>query len=598
MAFDAGMLACTVHEIRTCALGGRIERVMQPERDEIILQIRSFAGGRRLLINAGANPRIGFTELTKENPAQAPMFCMLLRKFLTGARLSDIVQMGFERVVTLTFDTRDEMGFACTRYLVAEVMGKYSNLIFAEDAHPEAPDGRLRIITALKTVDFTTSSQRQVLPGMIYELPPAQQGKVNPLEATPDSLAALYAAEPPERPLDTFILSHYCGLSAAVAREMVYLATRHTDTPAGYADAGTLWQGFDAVMRRIREGEYAPTLVLDGGNPVEYAFCPLSQYAACCELRAFEGAGCLLDAWFEARDRDSRLHQRASDILRLLTHAEMRIKKKLELQQAELDDCAKADTYKKYGDLITASLHSLTRGMKQAELTDYESWNEETGRYGTVVMALDERLTPSANAQKYYKKYAKARNAKGELSRQIQLGQAELTYIYSIFDALTRAETTADLGEIRDELYRSGYASRMKGYTAPKKQTAPAYARFRTSGGFTVLCGKNNLQNEFITHKLAGKNDYWFHAKGVPGSHVVLVTEGREPGDRDFTEAACIAAQYSKAAGGDRVPVDYLLCRHVRKVPGAKPGFVVYHTNWTAYVTPEADRVAALRVKS
>lgn len=596
MAFDAGMLACSVHEICALALGGRIEKVMQPERDEIILQIRSLEGGKRLLINAGSNPRIGFTGLAKENPQQAPMFCMLLRKHLTGAKLSAVTQMGFERAVTLAFDTRDEMGFACTRYLIAEVMGKYSNLIFAEDAHPDAPDGKLRIVSALKTVDFTTSSQRQILPGMIYENPPAQD-KLDPTAVTFEAFKSAYDKTDGEKPLDKFILSTFCGISAAVAREMTFIATRHTDTPARYADAETLWKGFDHVMSRIREGNYSPCMVYDGTTPVEYAFCPLTHYGDGQETRPFESAGQLLDAYFETRDRESRIKQRAADVLRLLTHAESRIRKKLDLQRAELSDCEKADGYKKYGDMITANLYQLSRGMKQAELTDYEDWREETGDFGSVVITLDERLTPAANAQKYYKKYTKARNAKIELTKQIDLGEAELAYVYTVFDSLTHAETTADLAEIRDELYRSGYASRMKGYAAPKKQPAPAYAKFRTSGGFTVLCGKNNLQNEYITHKLAEKNDYWFHAKNVPGSHVLLVTDGMEPGDDDFTEAACIAAQYSKAAGGAQIPVDYLLARHVRKVPGAKPGFVVYHTNWTAYVTPEAEKVAAMRVK-
>lgn len=588
MAFDAGMLACMTHEITAAALGGRVEKVMQPERDEIILQLRSYEGGRRLLINAGANPRIGFTDLTKENPAQPPMFCMLLRKHLTGAKFSSMEQAGFERVVIMGFDTRDEMGFACTRYLIAEIMGKYSNLIFTDEDR--------RIIAALKTVDFSTSTQRQILPGMRYELPPAQD-KDDPLNVTFERFAALYAAESPERPLDKFITAHFCGIAASVAREMVYLATRHTDTPAGYADAATLWRGFSAVMDRVKEGNYAPALIRDGTRPVEYAYLPLTHYTPPVEIIPFDTAGALLDAYFESRDKESRLHQRAADILRLLTHAESRIKKKLEAQQSELKDCEKADTYKKYGDMITASLYAVTRGQKTVMLTDYEDWHEDTGDYGTCLIELDERLTPSANAQKYYKKYTKARNAKIELTKQIQLGEAELTYIYSVLDALGRAETAADLAEIRDELYRAGYASRMKGYAAPKRSPAPAYAKFRTSTGRRVLCGKNNIQNEYITHKLADRNDYWFHAKGVPGSHVVLITDGEEPADSDFTEAAEIAAHYSKAAGGAQVPVDYLLVRHVQKVPGAKPGFVTYHTNWTAYVTPDPDRVAALREK-
>ena len=588
MAFDAGMLACMVHEIRTVALGGRIEKVMQPERDEIILQLRSTEGGKRLLINAGTGPRISFTDLTRENPAQAPMFCMLLRKHLTGARLADIRQEGFERVVTLEFDTRDEMGFACTRRIVAEIMGKYSNLIFT--------DGEGKIISALKTVDFSTSAQRQVLPGMRYELPPAQD-KDNPLEVDFARFAELYAAESPDKPLDKFILSRFCGISATVAREMAVIATRHTDTPLRYATAEEGWKGFDAVMSRVREGNYAPTMVFDGGQAVEYAFCPLTQYAPPVETRPYDSASGMLDAYFETRDKESRIRQRAADVLRLLTNAESRIKKKLDIQRGELADCEKADIHKKYGDMITANLWQLTRGMKQAEITDYEVWDEEREEYGTVVIDLDERLTPSANAQKYYKKYAKARNAKVELARQIELGEAELAYIYTVFDALTRAETANDLAEIRDELYRSGYASRMKGYAAPKKQPAPTVAKFKTTNGYLVYCGKNNLQNEHITHKLADRNDYWFHAKGVPGSHVVMVTGGEEPDAQDFTDAACIAAHYSKAEGGAQIPVDYLLVRHVRKVPGAKPGFVTYHTNWTAYVTPEAERIAAMRIK-
>ena len=588
MAFDAGMLACMVHEIRTVALGGRIEKVMQPERDEIILQLRSTEGGKRLLINAGTGPRMSFTELTRENPAQAPMFCMLLRKHLTGAKLSDIRQEGFERVVTLEFDTRDEMGFACTRRIVAEIMGKYSNIIFT--------DGEGKIISALKTVDFTTSAQRQVLPGMRYELPPAQD-KDNPLTVTRERFHELYAAESPDKPLDKFILSRFCGISATVAREMVMLATRHTDTPVRYATAEETWRGFDAVISRIREGNYAPTMVFDGKDAVEYAFCPLIHYTAPAETRPYQTASEMLDDYFATRDKESRIRQRAADVLRLLTHAESRIKKKLDIQRSELVDCEKADIYKKYGDMITANMWALQRGMKQAEITDYECWDDEKGEYGTVIIELDERLTPSANAQKYYKKYTKARNAKVELARQIKLGEAELAYIYTVFDALTRAETANDLAEIRDELYRSGYASRMKGYAAPKKQPAPTVAKFKTTNGFLVYCGKNNLQNEHITHKLADRNDYWFHAKGVPGSHVVLVTDGVEPDVQDFTDAACIAAHYSKAAGGAQIPVDYLLVRHVRKVPGAKPGFVTYHTNWTAYVTPDEKAVAGMRMK-
>ncbi len=588
MAFDAGMLACMVHEIRTIALGGRIEKIMQPERDELVLQLRSTEGGKRLLLNAGSAPRVSFTDTARENPAQPPMFCMLLRKHLTGAHLSDIRQEGFERVVTLEFAARDEMGFACTRRLVCEVMGKYSNIIFT--------DGDGKILSALKTVDFSTSALRQILPGMRYELPPPQD-KENPLTVTCARFDALFAAENPDRPLDKFILSHFAGISAAVAREMVMLATRHPDTPRTYATADEMWRGFSAIIDRVRQGDYAPTAIYDGTNAVEYAFCPLTQYKEPLTARPFDSGSALLDAYYATRDRENRIRQRAADVLRLLTQAEARIKKKLDIQRAELRECDKADDIKASGDLITANLWQLSRGMKEAELTDYAQYNEETGEYATRIIALDERLSPSANAQKYYKRYTKSRNAKVELARQIELGEAELAYIYTVFESLTHAETASDLAEIRDELYRSGYASRMKGYTAPKKQSASTIAKFRTTNGYLVLCGKNNLQNEHITHKLAEKHDYWFHAKGVPGSHVVMVTNGEEPDAQDFTDAAMIAAHYSKAAGGVQVPVDYLLARHVRKVAGGKPGLVIYHQNWSAYVTPDADRVNAMRIK-
>ena len=603
MAFDAGMLACTLHEIRTVALGGRIEKVMQPEKDEIVLQMRTLEGGRRLLIRTGSNPRIGFSSAPRENPPQAPMFCMLLRKHLTGAKLAAVEQAGFERVAILTFDTRDEMGFACRRFLIVEIMGKYSNLIFAGEptAAEPAPHEGYKIISALRTVDFSTSSKRQILPGMAYELPPAQD-KENPLTVSKDTFSALWGSAMADQPLDKFISGRFCGISAAVAREIAHMAASASGRAAdqsptvGDVTEAAAFAALNRIMDRVRDGVYEPTLILDGRSPVEYAFCPLTHYTGF-ESQAFPSAGEMMDVCFESRDRDSRLRQRAADILRLLTQADNRLRKKLEAQRAELKDCERAGIYKKYGDLITANLYALERGMSEAELVDYEEWNEETESYGTCLIALDERMTPSGNAQAYYKKYAKARNAKVELTRQIEIAERELGYIDSVFDSLTHAETSADLLEIRDELYRSGYASRMKGYAAPKKASAPTVAKFRTSGGFRVLCGKNNLQNEHITHKVAEKNDYWFHAKGVPGSHVVMITEGREPSEQDFTEAAMIAAVYSKAGDGHQVAVDYLLARHVKKVPGSKPGFVVYHTNWSAWVTPDEKVVAALREK-
>ena len=584
MAFDAGMLRCTLSELRATALGARIEKVYQPERDEILLQMRSFEGGKRLLINAGSNnARIGFCEIPKENPQNPPMFCMLLRKYLQGAKLIEIEQADFDRVAFLGFDTRDEMGFECRRYLIAELMGKYSNLIFA--------DGDKRIITALRTTDFSFDSVRQLIPGMVYSLPSAD--KINPRYITQEDFLSLIENAPRERACDKLIVSSFMGVAPVVAREIVYRATGHTDTPVGYCFADDLWREFERFQSILNSEDFSPCLILNGEEIVEYSFLPIDQYGSY-ERRDFESAGALLDAYFASRDNKQRVHQRASDILKLLTNAEARIRKKLELQRTELSECDEGEKYRKYGDLITANLYRLPGKTSIAELEDYEEMDEE-GNCPVLRIELDSRLSPSANAQRFYKKYAKTKTARVELARQIELGEGELEYIYTVFEALTRAESPADLMEIRDELYRSGYASRMKSY-ASHKQKAPVVMQFVTPDGMRVLCGKNNLQNEYITHKLAEKHDYWFHARQTPGSHVLLVTEGREPTDLDFTTAAEIAAHYSKAEGAN-IGVDYLLARHIKKPAGSKPGFVIYHTNWTAYVTPDAEKIAAMRVK-
>ena len=585
MAFDAGMLACTLEEIRRMCLGARIEKVYQPERDEIVLQMRSIDGGKRLCINAGSNnPRIGFTLSQKENPQNPPMLCMLLRKYLQGSKLSEVSQADFDRVAFLGFDTRDEMGFECRRYLIVELMGKYSNLLFADE--------KKKIITAMRTSDMSLDSARPLLAGMTYELPPSQ-GRRNPLHTTKEELAALFAQLPSDRPLEKCIMSAFSGIAPAVAREIAYRATGHTDTPVRYCFYEDFERAFFFVTETIKNDSYSPCLVLDGEEHVEYSFIPLTQYTGF-ELKSYESAGAMLDAYFVTRDNAQRVRQRASDILKLLTNAETRIKKKLELQRSELVECEKGIMYKKWGDLITANIWRLSRGDRSVSLEDWESLSED-GTPRTVEVELDSRLTPAANAQRYYKRYNKSKNAKVELAKQIGLGEAELEYVYTVFDALTRAETPTDLAEIRDELYRSGYASRMKSYSSHKQHT-PTVMQFVTPDGMRVLCGKNNVQNEYITHRLAEKHDYWFHAKLTAGSHVLLVTEGREPTDLDFTVAAEIAAYHSKAQG-ENIAVDYTLARNVKKPAGGKPGLVIYHTNWTAYVTPDGERIAEMRKK-
>lgn len=611
MAFDAGMLCAVIDEIKNAALGARIEKVFQPGKDEIVLQMRSFEGGKRLLINVGSgNSRMCFTELSMENPQNPPMFCMLLRKHLNGARLSDVRQIGFERVAVLEFVGRDEMGFECTRSLVVEIMGKYSNLIFLDGTELDG-----KILSALRIVDFTTSSQRQVLPGMRYELPPSQ-GKKPPLNIEAEEFFSDISDAPDEMHADKFIMNTYQGISAAVAREIAFGATGYTDTPLKYCDTERLYESFSCFVKRIKTRDFSPVVVYEGtqvnapeggertaGKAVEYCFMPLAQYGGL-YTRNFDSVSKMLDAYFGSRDRETRVHQRAADILKLLTNAEARIRKKSELQKKELLECERGEEYKRMGDLIVANMYALERGMKKAELVDYSSYDEASQSYPTVTVELDERLSPAANAQRLFKKYNKSKVARVELTKQLELSDAELKYIYTVFDALSRAETVTDLAEIREELYRSGYASKMRTYVS-HKQSAPSVSKYRTTNGYTVLCGRNNVQNEYITHKMADKNDFWFHAKDVPGSHVVLlvqssdiVGEDGEPPMTDFTEAAEIAAYNSNNDNGaNNVAVDYTKVRYIKKPPAAKPGYVIYHTYWTAYVSPNGDKIEKMKIK-
>ena len=586
MAFDAGFLASVAEEIIRVGLGGRIEKVYQPERDAIVVQMRTQQGGARLLLNAGSsNPRIGFTTIPMENPQNPPQFCVLLRKHLSGGKLLAVRQLGFERVLVLEFECRDEMGFTCLRRLYMEVMGKYSNLIFTNEED--------KILAVLRPVDFTTSSKRQVLPGMRYEMPPAQS-KTDPTTCTKETFFAL-CNKGWGMPADKWMVANFLGVSAVVAREIVARAG------LGIAElctenATALYEAFCAVFADVKRGRFAPCIALDADkNMVEYAFLPLTQYAS---IRPFESVSALLDVWFGERDRAARVHQRATDVLRLVTNARNRVLHKLELQRAELAECQKGEEYKRAGDLITANCYMLERGMTRVRLIDYADYRED-GSFGEVELELDSRLSPAANAQRYFKKYAKSKTAKVELSKQIVLGEQELAYLDSVNAALGTAESPTDLAEIREELARSGYASRGKvAQMGSRKQHAPAYAEYRTTGGYRVLCGKNNLQNEYITHKIAERSDFWFHAKNVPGSHVVMLLEGREePPAEDFTEAASIAAIFSAAEGAPMTEVDYTTVRNLKKAPGGKPGLVIYHTNWSAIVTPDKEKIAALRVK-
>ncbi len=584
MAFDAGMLAACVHEIENYAVPGKVEKVLEPTADEIVLLIHSNGGNVRLSISASTNtPRINITEELKENPAVPPMFCMLLRKHLTGAKLTGIKQLSFERAAELAFEAYDELGFRCMKYLIAETMGKYSNIILL------GPDKK--IISALRIIDFSASLKRQILPGMLYSLPPSG-GRLDPTEVSEAEFASLYAAADNTLSSERFLLSSFMGISPLIAREIAFRACGNTAAVLADCSEKALWAKFHEIFLTVATKCFRPVIITDrSGKMIEFSYTDITQYGVDHPKVYPDTFGKLFETFYGTKERDERIRQRAGDIFRLLSNAETRIRKKLAAQRAELAECADKDRYRIIADLITSNIHLLKRGDKEAELLNYYADVPET-----LLVKLDEKLSPASNAQKYYKKYNKAKTAERVLAEQIKLGEAELEYVYTVFDALTKCESEADIIEIRRELYHAGYASKMKGYSEHKTK-APKPMEFTSSSGYRILCGKNNAQNDYVTTKLAEKLDWWFHVKNAPGSHVVLVTGGVEPDARDFTDAATIAAYYSKLSDGESVAVDYTLAKNVKKPSGSKPGFVIYTTNYTAYVTPDRSTVEKLRKK-
>ena len=583
MAFDACFLSFVVRECDEALRGGKVEKIYQPARDEVILAFRAPGGSRRLLINAGSqNPRVHLTGERTENPAVPPQFCMLLRKHLTGARFSRATQLGFERVARLTFDAYDDLGFPAEKHLICEIMGKYSNLMLT--------DASDKILAVLRPVDFTTSQKRQVLPGMRYEMPPAQD-KCDPLTADASSFKALAAASDLSRSAEKFLTASYLGIASLTARELVFRTTG--EIASTLEEAGLpLTDGFLAMMDEVRFGTGTPCLAVDeAGHAREYCFTELRHLAPPWQLVMFPTFGELLERYFADRGREERVRQHGDDIFRLLKTAEARLEKKIAVQTDELEACEVGETFRLWGDLLTANIYRLKRGMTEVTLENYMDAMKP------VEVMLDARLSPAANAQRYYKKYNKTKSARVHLEEQLAIARGELDYIGSVLDAFSRAEGDSELAEIREELRGAGYAKQMTGKKPQKQRPATSILRFRTTDGRAVLCGKNNLANDYLTFRASEKTDWWFHAKSQHGSHVIMSGSGGEPTDRDFTEAAMIAATYSGYDGGQNVPVDYARVREIKKPPNAKPGFVIYHTNWTAYVTPDRDAANTLREK-
>ncbi|MCD7747892.1 MAG: NFACT family protein [Firmicutes bacterium] len=585
MPYDAGMLAAVCREVRG-ATGARCEKIYASGREEVTILLRGSGETKRLYINVGAStPRMCFIKSAAENPETPPSFCMLLRKHLSGALLTGCRQFGAERAAALTFETRDEMGFPCEKSLIVEIMNKYSNLILCHK------DGK--IIGASRVVDFTTSRMRQVLPGMIYELPPAQN-KTDITALTKDELYRMAAAAD-DMPADKFIIKSYTGISPLISREAALFASGgSTDAPVSECSGDRLWQALSALQTLLSDGEPCrPTVVYDeSGKPLEFSCFDILEYGNATK-KHFDTPSLAVEEFFAERGRIERVASRGHDIGRALSSAKRRLQRKISILEEELLRTKDGEHYKRMGDIISANLYMLKRGMTEAELIDYYDEN-----LPTVKVTLDGRMSPTENAQHFYKLCAKCKRSSVVTAEQLELAKSELAYIETVEDALDRASGETEISEIRRELTLSGYLkSKGSDKHGGKRQKISPYLTYMTSGGYSVLCGKNNLQNDELTKSASG-GDIWFHVKGSAGSHTVMLCDaGDEPPAEDYTEAAMIAAYNSSLRGGSSVPVDYTRAKNVKKPSGSHPGFVIYHTNFTAYVTPDGERVNSMLVK-
>ena len=577
MAIDAVCLTAIVEELRPQLLGLRVDKVQQPARDQVVLLFL----GRRLLLNAGAGaPRLQLTEVLRDNPAEPPMFCMLLRKHLSGARVAGLTQPPLERLVKIEFDAADELGRAGKRTLVLEAMGRRSNLILLDEED--------RIIDSLRRVDADMSAARQVLPGLFYE-PPASTGRLPFLEETEAGFAARFAAAPAEKTLDGFLLDAYFGLSPLMARELAFRAAGDADARVFQAPGpGPLWRALEDFQNRVRENRFTPVCLLRDGKPLDFACVPVGQYGAAAECVTYPSFSALLDAFYAARERQERARQRGADLLRAATTARDRLRRKLALQEKEYAETQNRDKLRIQGDLITANLYRMERGRSRLECENFYENN------APVTVPLDPLLTPQQNAAKYYKRYAKAKTAEKYLREQMDLAKRDLHYLESVLAEIGQAETEADFLDIRSELREAGFLKKQ----GKKEKARPAAPRaFRTSSGLRVLVGRNNRQNDKLTLKDADRRDLWLHTQKIHGSHVILRCAGRAPSEEDIAEAAMLAAWFPQARESAGVPVDYTEVRNVKKPAGGRPGMVLYTTYRTVNVTPEEAAVERLREK-
>ena len=571
MAFDAFFLTAVLEEIREKTPGGRVEKIHQPSRDTVIFHLKTQEGRQKLMfVISPTAPRLHLTTANPENPQQPPMFCMLLRKHLSGARLSGLSQPPMERCAEFTFDCIDEMGDAVQKKLVAELMGRTCNLYLL------GPDGR--IIDCLRRVGLDETSKRPALPGMYYQSPDPIV-KENP--ATSENYVNLLE-QPGADVLAQRLMDTLGGLSPLVCREAALYAAGSVDARVENLEIPHVGEKLALFFREYLRHPAPYCYDSPDGTPKQFAFCPIRQYGSCRQLDSFQT---LLDTFYIVRDRRDAMRQKSQAIRKTVTNLTQRLQRKLAIQEKELQATFDRERLRQLGDILTANIHRIQKGQTKVTVEDFYDEN-----MAQIEVALSPLLSPQQNAAKFYKDYARMKNAEKELTRQIELGEQELHYLKSVLEELDRAETEAELEEIRQELQDGGY---IRADTGKKrmKQARVQPMRFESTDGYPIYVGRNNRQNEELTFKLARKDDIWLHAQKVHGSHVIISCGGTTPPDDTITQAAQLAAYYAETKGGQNLPVDVTPVKQVKKIPGGKPGMVIYHTYRTVYVNPYKDIV-------
>lgn len=572
MAFDGIVIANLVHDLKEKIVSGRISKIAQPEKDELLLTIKGNRENVRLLISANASlPLLYFTDTNKPSPMTAPNFCMLLRKHISNGRIISVTQPALERIIRIEIEHLDELSDLRRKSLIVELMGKHSNIIFCDEND--------MILDSIKHISAQVSSVREVLPGRNWFIPHAGEKK-NPLTVSEEEFKSLITGTPQN--LSRALYTVLTGLSPVVSAEICHLASLDGDISAKeYSDSELthLYHALTWLMDDVREGHFTPNIIYEGERPVEFASVPLTM---------FEGNGYrtvhydtvsqLLDRYYAEKNTISRIHQKSTDLRKIITNALERSRKKLDLQQKQLKDTQKRDKYRIYGELLNTYGYELSGGEKSFTCINYYDNTE-------ITIPLDVTLTAKENAQKYFDRYNKQKRTFDAVSEQLVQTQAELDHLESINTSLDIARLEEDLLQIKEELTEYGYIKRHYSGGKRSKITSRPF-HYLSTDGFHIYVGKNNYQNEELTFRFANGGDWWFHAKQIPGSHVIVKTEGRELSDRTFEEAGALAAYYSKGRENEKVEIDYVQRRALKKVPGAAPGFVVYHENFSLVAAP------------